>query len=74
MAIAVPNDAVCRDMLRPVGQEAKTPPFHGGNMGSIPVRVTKKARMDLSMRAFLMIRFAETNHETRRTGAAVSRE
>ena len=28
--------------LRPVGQEAKTPPFHGGNMGSIPVRVTKR--------------------------------
>ena len=26
----------------PVGQEVKTPPFHGGNMGSSPVRVTKK--------------------------------
>ena len=26
---------------RPVGQAVKTPPFHGGNMGSIPVRVTK---------------------------------
>ena len=25
---------------RPVGQEVKTPPFHGGIMGSIPVRVT----------------------------------
>ena len=25
---------------RPVGQAVKTPPFHGGNMGSIPVRVT----------------------------------
>ncbi|MBR2986815.1 MAG: hypothetical protein IKC63_02220, partial [Clostridia bacterium] len=24
------------------GQAVKTPPFHGGNMGSIPVRVTKK--------------------------------
>ena len=23
-----------------VGQEVKTPPFHGGNMGSIPIRVT----------------------------------
>ena len=23
-----------------VGQAAKTPPFHGGNTGSIPVRVT----------------------------------
>ena len=26
--------------LRPVGQVVKTPPFHGGNMGSNPVRVT----------------------------------
>ena len=25
---------------RPVGQEVKTSPFHGGIMGSIPVRVT----------------------------------
>ena len=24
----------------PVGQVVKTPPFHGGNMGSNPVRVT----------------------------------
>ncbi len=27
---------------RPLGQAVKTPPFHGGNMGSIPVGVTKK--------------------------------
>ena len=27
----------------PVGQVVKTPPFHGGNMGSSPVRVTKKS-------------------------------
>ena len=26
-------------MTRPVGQVVKTPPFHGGNMGSNPVRV-----------------------------------
>jgi hypothetical protein len=26
---------------RPVGQAVKTPPFHGGNGGSIPPRVTK---------------------------------
>ena len=26
---------------RPVGQAVKTRPFHGCNMGSIPVRVTK---------------------------------
>ena len=30
--------------IRPVGQAVKTPPFHGGNMGSIPVRVTKKQK------------------------------
>ena len=28
--------------FRPVGQAVKTPPFHGGNMGSIPVRVTTR--------------------------------
>lgn len=30
----------CRYHIWPVGQEVKTPPFHGGIMGSIPVRVT----------------------------------
>ena len=33
-------ESYCRYYLRPVGQEVKTPPFHGGIMGSIPVRVT----------------------------------
>src|SRR5690606_34673521 len=28
-------------ILRPVGQGVKTPPFHGGNRGSNPLRVTK---------------------------------
>ncbi len=28
--------------IRPVGQAAKTPPFHGGNGGSIPPRVKKR--------------------------------
>ena len=28
--------------MRPVGQAVKTPPFHGGNRGSIPLRVTKE--------------------------------
>ena len=32
---------LCR---RPGGQAAKTPPFHGGNTGSIPVRVTNPLR------------------------------
>ena len=27
----------------PVGQVVKTPPFHGGNMGSNPVRVTRES-------------------------------
>ncbi len=26
----------------PLGQAVKTPPFHGGNMGSIPIGVTIK--------------------------------
>ena len=30
-------------LARPVGQEVKTPPFHGGIMGSIPVRVTNSS-------------------------------
>ena len=30
----------CRYHFRPVGQAVKTSPFHGGIMGSIPVRVT----------------------------------
>ena len=30
----------CRYQIWPVGQEVKTSPFHGGIMGSIPVRVT----------------------------------
>ena len=36
---------ICSNQIaatRPVGQVVKTPPFHGGNMGSSPVRVTKK--------------------------------
>ena len=41
---------------RPVGQAVKTPPFHGGNMGSIPVRVTMKKALLLSGRsAFFVI-------------------
>ena len=34
-------------MPRPGGQAAKTPPFHGGNTGSIPVRVTKRNKSEL---------------------------
>ncbi len=38
--------------LRPVGQVVKTPPFHGGNMGSSPVRVTKKERVRTGLSLF----------------------
>ena len=34
-------ESCCRYHSWPVGQEVKTPPFHGGIMGSIPVRVTR---------------------------------
>ena len=43
---------ICSNQIaatRPVGQAVKTPPFHGGNMGSIPVRVTTKSTL-LSIR------------------------
>ena len=33
-------ESCCRYHSWPVGQEVKTPHFHGGIMGSIPVRVT----------------------------------
>ena len=39
-------------VLRPVGQAVKTRPFHGCNMGSIPVRVTKRKETH-SVRLFL---------------------
>ena len=38
--------AVCYNLeayFRPRGQEVKTSPFHGGNMGSIPVGVIRGA-------------------------------
>ena len=46
--VPLPKDAAYRhpaaSFFWPVGQVVKTPPFHGGNMGSSPVRVTKKER------------------------------
>ena len=30
------------NLIWPIGQAVKTPPFHGGNRGSIPLWVTKK--------------------------------
>ncbi len=42
----------CRYHIWPVGQAVKTSPFHGGIMGSIPVRVTtpRYSRMALQSR------------------------
>ena len=40
--------------LRPVGQAVKTPPFHGGNMGSIPVRVTRKIKGTCESKCFFL--------------------
>lgn len=37
--------------LRLRGQEVKTSPFHGGDMGSIPVGVTKNATLAQLARA-----------------------
>ena len=39
--VARSSRAVSTFFFWPVGQVVKTPPFHGGNMGSSPVRVTK---------------------------------
>ena len=36
----------------PGGQAAKTPPFHGGNTGSIPVRVTRKEKTGTQVSVF----------------------
>ena len=35
-------DIINKLKIWPVGQEAKTPPSHGGNSGSIPLRVTNQ--------------------------------
>ena len=46
----------CRYQIWPGGQAVKTPPFHGGNTGSIPVRVTKAPKMQV----FGALTFTET--------------
>ena len=42
--------------LWPVGQVVKTPPFHGGNMGSSPVRVTTPLRTSYCSQRLFSIR------------------
>ena len=36
----VRSQEAAKNSIRPLGQAVKTPPFHGGNMGSSPVGVT----------------------------------
>ena len=36
----IKNKSILLNVLRPIGQAVKTPPSHGGIMGSIPVWVT----------------------------------
>ena len=43
---------------RPVGQAAKTPPFHGGNGSSILPRVTKKDNIRTRFGCYLFIQAA----------------
>ena len=43
---------------RPVGQAAKTPPFHGGNGSSILPRVTKKDNIRTTFGCYLFIQAA----------------
>ena len=45
--------------IRPVGQAVKTPPFHGDNRGSIPLRVTTKQGWSFSI-PVLKIKYLET--------------
>ena len=52
----------CRYQFWPGGQEVKTPPFHGGNTGSIPVRVTIKKHFKRSAFLFYLI-FTDLNRQ-----------
>ena len=49
-----PYDIINTVEARPVGQEAKTRPSHGCNMGSIPVRVTKQDKSELLRKSKLV--------------------
>ena len=51
---------------RPVGQAAKTPPFHGGNGSSILPRVTKKEHTPFGVCSFLLSRPNRTLRQRRR--------
>ena len=67
------RSVICSSQIaatRPVGQAVKTPPFHGGNMGSIPVRVTKKETIH-SDGFFFVIRMLNRTHRVRPSDASV---
>ena len=49
---------------RPVGQAAKTPPFHGGNGSSILPRVTKKETSEQNSDVSFFISYWELNAPT----------
>ena len=51
---------------RPVGQAVKTRPFHGCNMGSIPVRVTKTKKHLQSRCFFVLIPYPMRAHAKQR--------
>ena len=40
---------------RPLGQAVKTPPFHGGNTGSIPVGVIKRGLKFADVAEFMKV-------------------
>ena len=46
-------ESCCRYHSWPVGQEVKTPPFHGGFTGSNPVRVTIQKPWNENFQGFL---------------------
>ena len=43
----IKNKSILLNVLRPIGQAVKTPPSHGGIMGSIPVWVTNVENMSI---------------------------
>ena len=47
----------------PVGQVVKTPPFHGGNMGPNPVRVTTPNKNELLKSSSSFFRHSQTDCE-----------
>ena len=57
---------------RPVGQAVKTPPFHGGNGGSIPPRVTKTKNTLRCVLLFCIHNYASspTGHQNKSTPIA----